>query len=291
MTDMDRPQLPLNALRAFEAAARHRNFTRAAIELCVSQAALSHQIKGLEARLGVKLFRRLPRGVLLTDEGAALVPVLGAAFDTIGATLDRFEGGRYRTVVALGVVGTFAVGWLLPRLPAFAARHPEVDLRVMTNNNRADLAGEGLDLAIRFGDGDWPGVVSTRIMAAPMIPMAARNFAAADIATLPLLRSYRADEWQRWFAAAGLPCPVLQGPVFDSGLTMAMAAAAGAGAALLPAAIFGGGRTVPGLLPLSNVSIDVGGYWLTRSRSRPETAAMTAFQKWLIATAMREARK
>jgi LysR family transcriptional regulator of beta-lactamase len=293
---MDRPQLPLNALRAFEAAARHRNFTRAAIELCVSQAALSHQIKGLEARLGVKLFRRLPRGVMLTDEGAALVPVLGAAFDNIGAVLDRFEGGRYRTVLALGVVGTFAVGWLLPRLPGFAARHPEVDLRVMTNNNRADLAGEGLDLAIRFGDGDWPGVVATRVMAAPMIPMAARKFAAigtiaADIAGVPLLRSYRADEWQRWFAAAGLPCPVMQGPVFDSGLTMAMAAAAGGGAALLPAVIFGGGRIVPGLLPLSNISIDCGSYWLTRSRSRPETAAMMAFQKWLTGTAAREARK
>lgn len=288
---MDRPQLPLNALRAFEAAARHRNFTRAAIELCVSQAALSHQIKGLEARLGVKLFRRLPRGVLLTDEGQALVPVLGTAFDSIGATLDRFVDGRYRTVVALGVVGTFAVGWLLPRLEAFAARHPEVDLRVMTNNNRADLAAEGLDLAIRFGDGDWPGVIATRIMAAPMIPMAARQFAAADITRVPLLRSYRADEWRRWFAAAGLACPVLQGPVFDSSLTMAIAAAAGGGAALLPAAIFGGGRTVAGLLPLSSVGIDVGSYWLTRSRSRPETAAMTAFQRWLTSTAAREARR
>lgn len=288
---MDRPQLPLNALRAFEAAARHRNFTRAAIELCVTQAALSHQIKGLEARLGVKLFRRLPRGVLLTDEGQALVPVLGAAFDTIGATLDRFVDGRYRTVLAVGVVGTFAVGWLLPRLGDFSARHPEIDLRVMTNNNRVDLAGEGLDLAIRFGDGDWPGVVATKIIAAPMIPMVARHLSAVGITTLPLLRSYRADEWQRWFAAADLPCPLLQGPVFDSGLTMAVAAAAGGGAALLPALIFGGGRTVPGLLPLSNISIDVGSYWLTRARSRPETAAMTAFQRWLTSTAAREARK
>jgi LysR family transcriptional regulator, regulator of gene expression of beta-lactamase len=287
MTAMDRPQLPLNALRAFEAAARHRNFTRAAIELCVSQAALSHQIKGLEARLGVKLFRRLPRGVLLTDEGLALEPVLGEAFDRIGATLDRFVDGRYRSVLAVGVVGTFAVGWLLPRLPRFAAAHPAIDLRVMTNNNRVDLAGEGLDLAIRFGDGDWPGVAATRILKAPMLPMAPRQMAGQDITRLPLLRSYRADEWPRWFAAAGLAGPKLQGPLFDSALAMATAAAAGAGVALLPAPIFGGGRTVPGLLPLSSVSIDVGGYWLTRTRSRPETAAMTIFEAWLLAAARR----
>lgn len=282
---MDRPQLPLNALRAFEAAARHRNFTRAAIELCVSQAALSHQIKGLEARLGVKLFRRLPRGVMLTDEGQALVPVLGEAFDRIGATLDRFEGGRYRSVLAVGVVGTFAVGWLLPRLPDFAAAHPEIDLRVLTNNNRVDLAGEGLDLAIRFGDGDWPGVAATPILEAPMLPMAARHLAGQDMAGLPLLRSYRADEWPRWFAAAGMACPALHGPVFDSGLAMATAAAAGAGVALLPLPIFGDGRTVAGLLPLLDIAVDLGGYWLTRPRSRPETAAMAAFRSWLAAAA------
>jgi LysR family transcriptional regulator of beta-lactamase len=287
MTAMDRPQLPLNALRAFEAAARHRNFTRAAIELCVSQAALSHQIKGLEARLGVALFKRLPRGVMLTDEGMALLPVLGDAFDEIGATLDRFRGGRFRSVLTVGMVGTFAVGWLMPRLDRFAAAHPAIDLRIMTNNNRADLAGEGLDLAIRFGDGDWPGVVATPVMKAPLIPMAARQLAAADIATLPLLRSYRADEWPRWFAAAGLPVPRITGPVFDSALTMAVAAAAGAGAALLPLPIFGGGKTVAGLLPLSSQSIDAGSYWLTRSKSRPESSAMAAFRSWLTTAAAR----
>jgi LysR family transcriptional regulator of beta-lactamase len=290
MMAMDRPQLPLNALRAFEAAARHRNITRAAIELCVSQAALSHQIKGLEARLGVALFKRLPRGVMLTDEGMALLPVVGDAFDEIGATLDRFQGGRFRTVLTVGMVGTFAVGWLMPRLDRFAAAHPAIDIRIMTNNNRADLAGEGLDLAIRFGDGDWPGVVATPVMKAPLIPMASRQQAAADVGTLPLLRSYRADEWPRWFAAAGLPVPRITGPVFDSALTMAVAAAAGAGAALLPLPIFGGGRTVAGLLPLSNQSIDAGSYWLTRSKSRPETSAMAAFHCWLTSTAARESR-
>src|SRR5438309_1933825 len=139
-----RPNLPLNALRAFSASARHLSFPRAGLELFVSQAAISHQIKGLEARLGVVLFRRLPRGLALTDEGAALVPVLSEAFERIGGTLERFADGRFQEVLTIGVVGTFAAGWLLPRLPAFAALHPEVDLRLLTNNNRVDLAGETL---------------------------------------------------------------------------------------------------------------------------------------------------
>lgn len=126
------PTLPLNALRAFEAAARHQNFTRAALELCVSQAALSHQIRGLEDRLGIRLFHRLPRGVALTDEGAALYPVLNESFERISASIARYTGGPAREVLTLGVVGTFATGWLLPRLAAFEAAHPDIELRLQT---------------------------------------------------------------------------------------------------------------------------------------------------------------
>ena len=116
---MDRPNIPLNALRAFEAAARHLTLTKAAIELCVTQAALSHQIRNLEERLGVTLFRRVPRGLVLTDEGAALAPVLSHAFDTISSTLDRFSEGRYHETLHVGVVATFAAGWLIPRLAEY----------------------------------------------------------------------------------------------------------------------------------------------------------------------------
>ncbi|MFZ4690496.1 MAG: LysR substrate-binding domain-containing protein [Polymorphobacter sp.] len=275
---MDRPHLPLNALRAFEASARHLNFTRAAIELCVSQAALSHQIKALEARLGVALFRRLPRGVMLTDEGAALMPVLSEAFDAISGALDRFERGRYRTVLTIGAVGTFAACWLLPRLAGFAAAHPEIDLRVLTNNNRVDLAGEGLDLAIRFGDGSWPGVVATKVMAAALTPMAA---GPEVYEPRRLLRSYRSDEWRRWFVAAGLPPLEAEGPVFDSALALAAAAASGGGVALLPETMFGADLASGRLQRLSAVSVDVGDYWLTRLRSRAERPAMAAFRLWL----------
>src|SRR3954469_6809613 len=127
---MSRAQLPLNALRAFEASARHLSFTRAAIELCVPQAAVSHQVKGREQRLGATLFRRLPRGLALTDEGLALLPAVRDSFERLGDTLARFEGGRVLEVLSVGVVGTFAVGWLLPRLPAFREAHPFIDLRL-----------------------------------------------------------------------------------------------------------------------------------------------------------------
>jgi LysR family transcriptional regulator of beta-lactamase len=284
---MDRPQLPLNALRAFEASARHLSFTRAGIELRVSQAAVSHQVSGLEERLGIALFRRLPRGLALTDEGAALVPVLSEAFDRVGAALDRFVEGRYHEVLTVGVVGTFATGWLLPRVAGFTARHPTVDLRLLTNNNRVDIAGEGLDFAIRFGDGAWHGVEAIPLLKAPMTPLAAPLLARKlkrpkDLAKVAMLRSYRQDEWQRWFEAAGAPCPTIRGPVFDSSAVMATAAASGAGAALLPAAMFGEDIAVGRLIRPFVAEIDVGRYWLVRLRSRSETPAMRGFRSWLV---------
>jgi LysR family transcriptional regulator of beta-lactamase len=287
---MDRGQLPLNALRAFEAAARHLNFTRAGLELCVSQGAVSHQVALLEARLGVPLFRRLPRGLALTDEGQALVPVVADSFDRIGATLDLYADGRLREVLTVGVVGTFASGWLLRRMSGFARAHPRIDLRVMTNNNRVDLAGQGLDLAIRFGDGAWHGVHADPIMPAPLAPLcapaiAARLHSPSALAGETLLRSYRADEWPKWFDAAGLPPPSLRGPVFDSSTLMATAAEAGLGVALAPPAMFGDALAVERLVRPFAIEIDLGGYWLTRLMSRPETAAMRAFAGWLTAEA------
>jgi len=284
---MDRAQLPLNALRAFDAAARHLNFTRAAIELCVSQGAVSHQVAQLERRLGTRLFHRLPRGLALTDEGHALVPVVADAFDRVAATLDQFSGGRFREVLKVGVVGTFATGWLLPRLDAFARAHPGIDLRIATNNNRVDLAGEALDYAIRFGDGAWHGTHAEPLLAAPMTTLctpaiAARLKTPADLIPERLLRSYRADEWARWFTAAGVPAPMLRGPIFDSSALMATAAAAGQGIALAPPAMFTRELAAELLVQPFTTTIDAGRYWLTRLMSRPESDAMARFKAWLI---------
>jgi LysR family transcriptional regulator of beta-lactamase len=289
---MDRAHLPLNALRAFEAAARHLNFTRAAIELRVSQGAVSHQVAELERRLGTRLFRRLPRGLALTDEGLALVPVVAESFDRIGATLDLYADGRYREVLTLGVVGTFATGWLFARLPHFAAQHRHIELRVMTNNNRVDLAGEGLDMAIRFGDGAWHGTHAEPLVAAPLTALCTPEIAGrmrepADLANEMLLRSYRSDEWRTWFAAAGLPCPQLRGPVFDSSIAMVQAAIAGHGVALAPASMFTETTSAGRLVRPFATEIELGRYWLTWLQSRPPSAAMRLFADWLHAEAAR----
>jgi LysR family transcriptional regulator, regulator of gene expression of beta-lactamase len=279
--------LPLTALHAFEASARHLSFTRAGLELRVTQAAVSHQVKSLEEILGVRLFRRLPRGLALTDEGLALVPVLTETFGRIRATLDQFENGQFREVVTVGAVGTFATGWLLPRLPAFANAHPRIDLRLLTNNNRVDIAGEGLDFAIRFGDGAWHGTDAVLLFSALLSPVCAPDIAArlrqpSDLYREVLLRSYRTDEWARWFAAAGVACPQLRGPVFDSSLIMAEAAAQGAGVALLPVAMFTRELQQGELVQPFAIETAVGSYWLTSLRSKRPTAGMLAFRTWLL---------
>lgn len=224
---MVRQFLPLNGLRAFEASARHLSFTRAAIELCVTQAAVSQQVKGLEKRLGVALFQRLPRGLKITAEGEALLPTVTSSFDQMATTLDRIEAGQVRELLFLGVVGTFAVGWLLPRLAAFQKRHPFIDVRVSTNNNRVDMAAEGLDFAIRFGQGSWHGTDAFRLFEAPLSPLCTPKLAEmlkepADLMDATLLRSYRADEWSTWFAAAGVSpaAQVNAGIVFDTRVSL-----------------------------------------------------------------------
>ena len=285
---MLRSHLPLNALRAFEASARHLSFTRAAIELCVTQAAVSHQVKSLEAQLNVTLFRRLPRGLMLTSEGESLLPVLRDAFDRIALTLDQFEGGHYREVLTVGAVGTFAVGWLLPRLADFHSRYPLIDLRLSTHNNRVDVAAEGLDYAIRFGAGAWHGTDACPLLEAPLtvlcVPQIAEQLRSpADVLKHTLLRSYRADEWNLWFQAAGLPSDtrVPRSVVFDSSLAMMEAALQGAGVALAPALMFSRQLESDVIRQPLEVGITTGSYWLTRLQSRAETSAMVAFKGWL----------
>lgn len=283
---MDISRLPLNALRAFEASARLGSFTKAGMELRVGQTAISHQIKALEAELGVPLFTRLPRGLALTEEAQALLPVLTDAFRRMSEKLNQLGTGNFREILTIGVVATFAVGWLLSRLPSFCEAHPHIDLRVKTNNNRADTLLDGLDLFIRFGDGAWHGTEATPLMEAPLSPVCAPALASrihrpADLLGLHLLRSYRWDDWPLWFGSAGINPPDMRGWMFDSSLALVEAAARGCGVALVPVAMFGDDLASGRIVQPLPITAQAGSYWLTSLKSRGETPAMTAFRNWL----------
>jgi LysR family transcriptional regulator, regulator of gene expression of beta-lactamase len=285
---MDVSQLPLNALRAFEASARLGSLTRAGLELRVTQTAVSHQVKLLEETLRVTLITRLPRGLALTDEGHALLPVLTDAFRRMSATLSQFEEGNFREILTIGVVGTFAIGWLLPRLETFREQHPLVDLRLKTNNNQADMLLDGLDFFIRFGDGAWHGTDVIHLMDVSLSPVCITSIGGrlrrpADLANEELLRSYRRDEWPLWFRAAGVEPPSLRGWTFDSSLALVEAAARGAGVALVPIAMFAREIESGRVMQPFDIAVSAGSYWMTRLKSRAETPSMMAFRKWIMA--------
>ncbi|KFD25089.1 MAG: LysR family transcriptional regulator AmpR [Yokenella regensburgei] len=285
---MTRSYIPLNALRAFEAAARHLSFTHAAIELNVTHSAISQQVKTLEEHLNCQLFVRVSRGLMLTTEGENLLPVLNDSFDRIADTLDRFSAQQLREKLKIGVVGTFAVGFLLPRLEAFRRRCPHIDLHLSTHNNRVDPAAEGLDYTIRFGSGAWHGTEAIFLCDAPLSALCAPGIAEmlhkpADVLNYTLLRSYRRDEWAAWLTAAGEapPAPTHPVMVFDTSLAMLEAAQCGAGIAIAPTSMFSHLLNSERIVQPFPTQISLGGYWLTRLQSRPETAAMRDFAAWI----------
>lgn len=280
-------RVSLNTLRAFDAAARHLNFTRAADELCVTQAAVSHQVKALEDHIGRALFRRTARGLVLTDEGATLAPAVADSFGRIARQIDVFRAGGPMEVLTIGVVGTFAIGFLLERLGAFRARHPRVELRLLTHNNKVDLSAESLDYAIRFGDGAWRSVEADHLMAAPLSPLCAPQVLDQlhhpdDLSKLTLLRSYRTDDWPAWLRAAGTSGITPRGPLFDASAIMVQAAMVGEGVALAPPGMFQRELRQGRLAQPFALEVDVGGYWLTRLLSKEVTPAMQVFRTWLL---------
>lgn len=279
--------LPFNALRAFEASARHLNFTRAGLELNVTQAAVSQQVRMLENRLGLTLFKRLPRGLDLTEEGAALLPVLTESFDRIESVLQKFENGHFHEVLTIAVVGTFAVGWLMPRLESFKQSHPFIDIRILTNNNVINLSAEGVDYAIRFGEGLWATTRNVKLFDAPFTVLcspetAQRLDSPSALQNETLMRTYRKDEWDRWFAAVRIPPWRINGPIFDSSRLMIENVIQCGGAALAPVSMFTHELLEGSLVRPFEAEINLGAYWLTSLKSRPLSPAMKIFESWIV---------
>ena len=291
---------PLNALRAFEAAARHLNFSRAADELSVTPGAVSQQIQNLEDYVGVSLFKRTPKGLLLTDPAQIALPALREAFDRLAeaaSMLTAAVDGRRLTVT---VPPSFASKWLLPRLGGFEAAHPDVDVWVSAGMELTDFASGEVDLAIRYGAGRYPGLEVTRLMQETVIPVAAPALLdsqplndLADLAHQVLLHDGSPDaddscpDWTMWLAARGVKgVDGARGPRFNQSSLVIEAAVGGRGVALakrtLAQADLDAGRLVAPFQIATAVDF---AYYLVHPKTKGRLPQVKAFITWITAQA------
>lgn len=282
---------PLAAVRVFEAAARLGNFTRAAEELGMTQAAVSYQIKAIEERIGAPLFHRVRRQVSLTEAGRRIAPLVSGAFDALD---DAFAIARSESesVLTISCSNTFASNWLAPRLGGFQMDKPGLAVRLRTNDAIVDFAHEDVDVAIRNSDVPWPGLVSHFLMRVPITSVASPDFIARfgpidsveQVMRLPRLSP---DDmwWTQWRDQVGgrhvEPAPT-RGVRLDSQVMEGNAALAGQGIAILNPALWAreiaAGRLVR-LLPL--VAFGRRHYWLVYPEARRNAAKVKAFRAWL----------
>jgi LysR family glycine cleavage system transcriptional activator len=210
MSESNSQRLPsLNALRSFEAAARHGNFSRAGAELHITHGAISHQMKALERELGVTLFHRRSRGVELTEPGRELAAAVRDALDRIARGVAELRGRPHRALT-ISVLPAFATHWLIPRLADFNRRHPDIDINIRAGQALADFATENVDLAVRYGGGQWPGVSAVQLAHEDVFPVCSPRFndghlpkTLGELAKARLLHT-PLQPWDEWFRALGV---------------------------------------------------------------------------------------
>lgn len=306
---------PLNALRAFDAAARHLSFARAAAELHVTPAAISHQVKSLEDYAGVKLFRRRNRAIELTPAARACMPKLREGFVCLGEALERLRGHEDSDTLAVSVATSLATKWLMPRLYRFVTAHPEVDVRISASTRLIDLRHTGsiggveqlgprldeADLCIRFGTGEYPGFNVVRLFPVSIAPVCSPRLAGAE----PALRrpadlrdrvliqddtiffNGRRSAWEHWLSAAGVPdVDASRGPRFSHAALALDAAADGLGVALSPIVLARSDLAVGRLVMPFELTLPlVFAYYIVSPLAAAETPGVRAFRDWLLAEA------
>ena len=299
---MERRRLPpLNALRAFEAAARHLNFSRAADELAVTPGAVSQQIQNLEDYVGASLFKRTPKGLLLTDAAQTALPALREAFDRLAeaaSLLTAAVDGRRLTV---SVAPSFAAKWLVPRLGKFEAAHPQVDVWLSADMEVVDFALGEIDLAIRYGAGRYPGLEVVKLMSETVIPVASPELLEinpinepADLANHILLHDGSPDaddscpDWSMWLAARGIKgVDGTRGPRFNQSSLVIEAAAGGRGVALAKRALaqadLDSGRLIAPLVQ-DATAVDFA-YFVVHPKAKGRLPQVKAFVSWITAEA------
>jgi LysR family glycine cleavage system transcriptional activator len=292
---------PLNSIRAFEAAARHLSFTLAAEELNVTQSAVSHQIKGLEERLGTRLFRRLNRKLLLTDEGQAYLPDVRDALDRLASATERIMAGDASGALNVSVLPSFAARWLVPRLRRFRALHPEIDVRVSATEHLVDFAREHVDLAIRFGNGDYRDLYVEQILHEDIFPVCSPELLDGDhplrepndLRHHTLLHDQMdatCPDWRDWLRTAGVTgVDPARGPYFNDSSMLLQAAADGQGVALGRSALAAGEIAAGRLVRPFDLKFtrDKAYYFVCpiNGEDRPKVAA---FRHWLMDEAQKE---
>lgn len=289
------PRLPsLNGLRAFECAARHLSFTRAAEELNVTQTAISHQIRRLEDELGVRLFLRSKDGLTLTDEGNAYFPGVRSAFLELRHSTERLLESSDHSVLTISTLVSVASKWLLPRLPSFREAYPEIDVRISAMTRLVDFRKVGVDAAIRYGNGEWPGLRADWLMSDEIFPVCSPRLLTgdkplktpADLAHHPLLQvsGLTANDWNDWLHAAGLPPLTAKGPrlTFDLAMMAVQTAIDGQGVCIgrstyVDDDLRAGRLVAPFDLRLKSSS----GFYFVTPQENAESKKIVAFRQWL----------
>jgi LysR family transcriptional regulator, glycine cleavage system transcriptional activator len=292
---------PLNALKAFEAAARYESFTRAAEELCVTQGAVSHQVKALEAELGIKLFNRERQRLLITEAGREYLVVLRDAFDRIAVATERLVQRQSSGVITVSTSPDFAAKWLVNRLGRFAETHPGIDLRVSATLHHVDFAREDVDLAVRHGEGNWAGLDVVRLCTEQLFAVCSPKLLAgrnritkpSDVLKFPLLHLDDSNAWARWFEAVDLKvADHLHGPVLNRASMVIDAAIDGQGIALarttLAATDLINGRLVRPFAETLRLSK---GYWIVCPKATSALPKIMTFRDWLLAEAASDIRQ
>ncbi|HEX5320292.1 MAG TPA: transcriptional regulator GcvA [Stellaceae bacterium] len=285
---------PLSALRAFESAARHRSFSKAAEELSVTPAAISHQIAALEADLGVPLFRRMNRAVELTPSAKELLPGLTEAFDGIRAAVRRLRAHTDTGTLTVTASPSFAGKWLVVRLHRFQALHPEIDVRISASDNLVDLAAGDFDMGIRYGTGRYPGLVVEKLMQNEVFPACSPELikSGPPLRTPDDLRHHRLIDvqagdplmptWAMWLRAAGVAD--IPGPSLTfSGSHLALdAAIAGHGVVLAYSTIAAADLAAGRLVRLFTLSLsDQFAYYIATAPGALDRPKVKAFRDWL----------
>jgi LysR family glycine cleavage system transcriptional activator len=288
---MDLRLPPMQALRAFDAAARAGSLTGAAAALHLTHGAISHQIKSLEADLGVRLVERAGRGIRLTDEGQRFAARVQTAFAELSAAVREMTEHANPRRLRVSVLPSFGARWLLPRMGGFIAAHPDIDLDVRANVALADFDRDDVDVAIRYGFGDWAGIVAEFLFGEVMFPVCSPRYASgklptrpADLARHALLRG-ETEPWKPWFDMAGLDWPEpARGPTFNDSSHLLQAAAEGQGIGLARSALAASDLASGALVRLFDVALTAPRrYYLVYPPRLRNARKVTAFLQWLRA--------